>query len=79
MTGLCLLFQGDWFRARIILDLLRDIVIESRDNGILMEVYELIGRTLEQGFNFNLAIVAYKKQMQISWVIDNKTFEIRAY
>lgn len=44
-----------------------------------MEVYELIGRTLEQGFNFNLAIVAYKKQMQISWVIDNKTFEIRAY
>lgn len=44
-----------------------------------MEIYELLGRALEQGFNFALAIVAYKRLMQISWLVENTTFEIKAY
>jgi hypothetical protein len=28
-----------------------------------MEIYELLGKALEQGFNFKLAIDAYKKVM----------------
>ena len=58
---------------------MRDIATEQHNNGNLLEIYELLGRALEQGFNFNLAIVTYKKQMQISWIVESKTFEIRAY
>ena len=44
-----------------------------------MDIYELLGRALEKGFNYKLAIVAYKKLMQISWYVENSTCEIRAY
>jgi len=58
---------------------MRDIAAEQNNKGNLIEIFELLGRALEQGFNFDLAIVTYKKQMQISWIVDSKTFEIRAY
>ncbi len=47
LTGLCFLFQGGWYRARIIFELMRDIATEQNNNGNLMEIYELIGRALE--------------------------------
>lgn len=60
-------------------EIIRDVSTECCNFGNLMEAYELLGRSLEQAFNYKAAITAYKKLFEVSWIVENSAFEIRAY
>jgi len=45
--GLCLLFLGDWSRAKTMFAFINDLAIDCKSLGHAMESFELIGRALE--------------------------------
>ena len=44
-----------------------------------MEIYESLGKLLQEQGEYEKAIVCFKKLLQIAWVEDNMLMETRAY
>ena len=44
-----------------------------------MEIYESLGKLLQEQGEYEKAIVCFKKLLQIAWFEDNMNMETRAY
>ena len=45
----------------------------------MMISYEALGNTFKFLYQYQKAIVCYKKQIEIAWLLGNKNSELRAY
>ena len=65
--------------ARKVFDLLRDVAEECHNWGHAILAYEWIGRVLQASSQYEHALKAFKKMMQLSWVTNVPEYEVKAY
>lgn len=69
----------DYESARKYYSILKYFAVNLELLEELMLAYECLGTTCKYLFYHEKAINYYKKQIEIAWILDNKTSELRAY
>ena len=62
-----------------IYEFLRDLTEDTQNNEFSMEVYESLGKLLQEETEYEQAIVCFKKLLQLAWFENNMLMETRAY
>ena len=65
--------------ARMMFEFYRDLASEIENWPHLMVAYEWIGKTLQASRDYQLAIIAFKKMLQMAWITNSTDFEVKAY
>jgi len=65
--------------ARQVFDLMKDVAEECHNWCQAMLAYEWIGRTLHAAHDYENAIKAFKKMMQLSWVTGVPEYEVKSF
>ncbi len=60
-------------------EFLRDICEDTQNNSISMDVYESLGKLLQESGEYEKAIVCFKKLLQIAWAENDMLMETKAY
>ena len=62
-----------------ILTYLRDLVEETNNNKEAISIYEEIGKIKQEQKDYQKAILAFKRMLQIAWIENDYASETRAY
>lgn len=79
VLGALYIHLSQFDEARQIFDVIKDVAEETNNWGMAMQAYEWIGRTLQSSHDYENAIKAFKKMMQLSWVNNVPEFEVKSY
>ena len=60
-------------------EFLRDVTEDTQNNSISMDIYESLGKLLQDNGEYEKAIVCFKKLLQIAWAENDMLMETKAY
>ena len=58
---------------------LRDLGYELLNWSYVIQAFELLARTFQKSQQYEEAVIAYKKILQLAWVTNSQEYEILAY
>ena len=58
---------------------LRDLAEETNNNGESILIYQKLGKMYQEKKDYNVAIIAFKRMLQISWIESDTHHETKAY
>lgn len=71
--------MNDYKRAIELLYKLIDLALTMRNLPKAMDYYGQLGNLYELSRDYKLALIAYKKMLQLAWVNGSIAYEIHAY
>ena len=66
-------------KAWKVLEYLRDLVEDTNNNEEAILVYEQIGKMYQEDKEYNMAITAFKRMLQLAYVQSDQHYETKAY
>ena len=66
-------------KASTMLGYLRDLVEDTNNNKEAILVYDEIGKLYQEQKEYKMGIFAFKRMLQIAWMVNDQDYEIKAY
>ena len=79
LFGCLLLNLGYYKHACKMFYLARDLGYEIKNWSYVMQAFDYLGRVLQLDHDYESAMIAYKKMLQLAWLTNSFEYEIRAY